>query len=196
MSEAVQAENISRETIASAVSIPLNERLRSTLPIKAAYHEKQTVSSIKNMSWMWSAKRPGIRWRCLPYLDLEQTWALTPSSRQSFLRTVRAYYNIERREDLRLSDYNTLAKVIDFMQSAQDSEPVSTSGSGAKRQLVHAEDMQATDKQTTAEELEHAELSEEISGEQTILRENHTAYSCACTAPMPGSMRTNRDQTG
>jgi len=51
-------------------------------------------------------------------LDLEADLGIDTVKQAELFATIRTHYNIPRREDLRLSDYNTLAKVIDFMAEA------------------------------------------------------------------------------
>ncbi|MCS7010877.1 MAG: acyltransferase domain-containing protein, partial [Anaerolineales bacterium] len=48
-------------------------------------------------------------------LDLEADLGIDTVKQAELFALVREHYNIPRREDLRLSDYNTLAKVIDFV---------------------------------------------------------------------------------
>ncbi len=51
-------------------------------------------------------------------LDLEADLGIDTVKQAELFAAIRTHYNIPRREDLRLSDYNTLAKVIDFMANA------------------------------------------------------------------------------
>ena len=51
-------------------------------------------------------------------LDLEADLGVDTVKQAELFATIRTHYNIPRREDLRLSDYNTLAKVVDFMAQA------------------------------------------------------------------------------
>jgi malonyl CoA-acyl carrier protein transacylase len=55
-------------------------------------------------------------------LDLEADLGVDTVKQAELFATVREQYGIPRREDLRLSDYNTLSKVIGFVQEAQASE--------------------------------------------------------------------------
>ena len=48
-------------------------------------------------------------------LDLEADLGIDTVKQAELLASIRTHYNIPRREDLRLSDYNTLAKVIAFI---------------------------------------------------------------------------------
>ncbi len=60
-------------------------------------------------------------------LDLEADLGIDTVKQAELFATIRTHYNIPRREDLRLSDYNTLAKVIAFMEQAlQSALPVQT----------------------------------------------------------------------
>ncbi|MRR30387.1 beta-ketoacyl synthase, partial [bacterium] len=51
-------------------------------------------------------------------LDLEADLGIDTVKQAELFATIRTHYNIPRREDLRLSEYNTLEKVIGFMRDA------------------------------------------------------------------------------
>ena len=51
-------------------------------------------------------------------LDLEADLGIDTVKQAELFATIRTHFEIPRREDLRLSDYNTLTKVIGFMQDA------------------------------------------------------------------------------
>jgi NADP-dependent 3-hydroxy acid dehydrogenase YdfG/acyl carrier protein/3-hydroxymyristoyl/3-hydroxydecanoyl-(acyl carrier protein) dehydratase len=51
-------------------------------------------------------------------LDLEGDLGVDTVKQAELFATIRTHYGIPRREDLRLSDYNTLRKVVGFMQTA------------------------------------------------------------------------------
>jgi len=55
-----------------------------------------------------------------PELDLEADLGIDTVKQAELFAAVREYYEIPRRDDLVLSEYNTLAKVIQFVQSAID----------------------------------------------------------------------------
>jgi len=59
-------------------------------------------------------------------LDLEADLGIDTVKQAELFATIRTHYNIPRREDLRLSDYNTLAKVVQFMlnETGTQSAPV------------------------------------------------------------------------
>ncbi len=54
-------------------------------------------------------------------LDLEADLGIDTVKQAELFASIRGQYNIPRREDLRLSDYNTLAKVIAFVKEAAGS---------------------------------------------------------------------------
>ncbi len=56
-------------------------------------------------------------------LDLEADLGIDTVKQAELFATIRTHFNIPRREDLRLADYNTLAKVIGFMQDALAQQP-------------------------------------------------------------------------
>jgi len=51
-------------------------------------------------------------------LDLEADLGIDTVKQAELFATIRTHYDIPRREDLRLSDYNTLTKVVQFMREA------------------------------------------------------------------------------
>ncbi len=51
-------------------------------------------------------------------LDLEADLGIDTVKQAELFAAIRGQYDIPRREDLRLSDYNTLAKVIAFVKDA------------------------------------------------------------------------------
>ncbi|GAP06224.1 polyketide synthase [Anaerolinea thermolimosa] len=56
-------------------------------------------------------------------LDLEADLGIDTVKQAELFAAVRTHYNLPRREDLRLADYNTLAKVIQYMQEALGQTP-------------------------------------------------------------------------
>lgn len=68
-------------------------------------------------------------------LDLEADLGIDTVKQAELFATIRTHYNIPRREDLRLVDYNTLEKVVQFMLEALESQ-----GSG-EPQVVQSEAM-------------------------------------------------------
>ena len=60
-------------------------------------------------------------------LDLEADLGIDTVKQAELLAAIRTHYNIPRREDLRLSDYNTLAKVIAFICEGLNSGTTSPS---------------------------------------------------------------------
>ena len=52
-------------------------------------------------------------------LDLEADLGIDTVKQAELFRSIREHYGIPRREDLRLSDYNTLEKVVQFVKDAQ-----------------------------------------------------------------------------
>ena len=51
-------------------------------------------------------------------LDLEADLGIDTVKQAELFATIRTHYNIPRREDLRLSDYNTLSKVVGFVSES------------------------------------------------------------------------------
>ncbi len=61
-------------------------------------------------------------------LDLEADLGIDTVKQAELFAAVREHYNIPRREDLRLSDYNTLAKVIAFVEESLASQAAPSGG--------------------------------------------------------------------
>ncbi|OJX38148.1 MAG: hypothetical protein BGO78_08965 [Chloroflexi bacterium 44-23] len=86
-------------------------------------------------------------------LDLEADLGIDTVKQAELFAEIRTHYNIPRREDLRLSDYNTLAKVINFVadglaaiQSEQEA-----SKANAVSQTVAVEEPRSDEPQPAAE---------------------------------------------
>jgi malonyl CoA-acyl carrier protein transacylase len=62
-------------------------------------------------------------------LDLEADLGIDTVKQAELFASIRSQYGIARREDLRLSDYNTLAKVIAFVKDSLDSPSILTAAS-------------------------------------------------------------------
>ena len=72
-------------------------------------------------------------------LDLEADLGIDTVKQAELFAELREHYHLARREDIRLSDYNTLRKVIDFMkQTASENETVKAN-LGGQRMVPEAE---------------------------------------------------------
>ncbi|MBI4928012.1 MAG: SDR family NAD(P)-dependent oxidoreductase, partial [Anaerolineae bacterium] len=69
-------------------------------------------------------------------LDLEADLGIDTVKQAELFATIRTHYGIPRREDLRLSDYNTLTKVIGFMTEALEAKVVLTEPQAAAETVV------------------------------------------------------------
>ena len=56
-------------------------------------------------------------------LDMEADLGIDTVKQAELFVTLREHFNVPRPDDLRLSDYNTLAKVIHFFRSARSERP-------------------------------------------------------------------------
>jgi malonyl CoA-acyl carrier protein transacylase len=74
-------------------------------------------------------------------LDLEADLGIDTVKQAELFAAIRTQYGIARREDLRLSDYNTLAKVMGFVE---DSLPVTPAAPAAEQPVLQAEAPDAT----------------------------------------------------
>ncbi len=72
-------------------------------------------------------------------LDLEADLGIDTVKQAELFAMVRTHYGIPRREDLRLVDYNTLAKVIQFILDAQPQAAPASDGSKAEEKAAAAE---------------------------------------------------------
>ena len=107
-------------------------------------------------------------------LDLEADLGIDTVKQAELFATIRTHYNIPRREDLRLVDYNTLQKVIRFMvealngqtniigepQSAQEVQSVSSTTTQLEDTLVAAVQEKPVVEETAAQ-LEAGDAEEE-----------------------------------
>lgn len=78
-------------------------------------------------------------------LDLEADLGVDTVKQAELFRSIRDHYGIPRREDLRLSDYNTLEKVIQFVvdSKAQTAEKDSSHEGGKADQLDEAQETES-----------------------------------------------------
>ena len=76
-------------------------------------------------------------------LDLEADLGVDTVKQAELFATIRAHYNVPRREDLRLSDYNTLAKVINFFKENAGGQPGTSSTVEAPSQPTTPSPVQA-----------------------------------------------------
>ena len=101
------------ESNSNTVLLQLNYRPRS----QSADFEK-----IKQYVLDAVVRKPDTRWKCWTSTwTLEADLGVDTVKQAELFATIRTNYGIARREDLRLSDYNTLAKVVGFMQEALNS---------------------------------------------------------------------------
>ena len=115
MSEALQGSSSQQEI---ETLIIMKEPTQQSVPPAGAVQEEVKVFVLSVVS-----EKTGYPVEMLDLeLDLEADLGIDTVKQAELFATLRAHYNIPRREDLRLSDYNTLAKVIDFMLDASQSE--------------------------------------------------------------------------
>jgi len=128
------------ERIATMQSSILSESSHNSAP--AAVETFQTASAdfekIKQYVLQAVSEKTGYPVEMLDLdLDLEADLGVDTVKQAELFATIRTNYGIARREDLRLSDYNTLAKVVGFMQDALSSgSGVVTDGSPKQAPLV------------------------------------------------------------
>ncbi len=69
-------------------------------------------------------------------LDLEADLGIDTVKQAELFATIRTHYNIARREDLRLSDYNTIEKVVGFMTDALSGHATQVSNENDQAEVV------------------------------------------------------------
>lgn len=113
LSTSVPMPQVSTPVIAS---LPVGQAI--TLPV-AAHPVVGAQEEIKAYVLSVVSEKTGYPVEMLDLeLDLEADLGIDTVKQAELFATVRTHYAIPRREDLRLSDYNTLAKVIRFIEEA------------------------------------------------------------------------------
>ena len=100
-------------------------------PVKTAAPVLPSIAEIKTYLLAAVSEKTGYPPEVLDLeLDLEADLGIDTVKQAELFAAIRAQYGIARREDLRLSDYNTLAKVIHFVEDALKpvTAPVTKSG--------------------------------------------------------------------
>ena len=115
-SNLVQPEVSQPVTQPEPVSEPVSEPIQPVLAVQ---------EDVKNFVLAVVSEKTGYPVEMLDLeLDLEADLGIDTVKQAELFATIRSHYNIPRREDLRLTDYNTLAKVIGFMLDAGQSQLV------------------------------------------------------------------------
>ncbi len=93
-------------------------------------------------------------------LDLEADLGVDTVKQAELFASIRSHYNIPRREDLRLADYNTLAKVIRFVQEALEPASIRAARSVREVAAVTSADSQASMRADVLPDLPQASTDE------------------------------------
>ena len=112
------------ERIAPMQSATLSDTQNNPAPVGVVASQNQSadLETIKQYVLEAVSQKTGYPVEMLDLdLDLEADLGVDTVKQAELFATIRTNYGIPRREDLRLSDYNTLAKVVGFMQEALDS---------------------------------------------------------------------------
>jgi malonyl CoA-acyl carrier protein transacylase len=110
--------NISQPA-AQAEAVPANEPVEIAQPETAPVLSDADHEQIKTHVLTAVSGKTGYPVEVLDLdLDLEADLGIDTVKQAELFADLRTQYNIPRREDLRLSDYNTLAKVIGFVEDA------------------------------------------------------------------------------
>ncbi len=121
------------ERIAPMQSATLSEIQNSPAPVGVVISKNQAADFEKIKQYVLEAvsQKTGYPVDMLDLdLDLEADLGVDTVKQAELFAAIRTNFGIARREDLRLSDYNTLAKVVGFMQEALGS------GSGSINQVT------------------------------------------------------------
>ena len=101
--------------------LPVATSQPAAVPIPAAVSTPVSVdeSEVKNFVLQAVSEKTGYPVEMLDLdLDLEADLGIDTVKQAELFATIRTHFDIPRREDLRLADYNTLTKVIGFMRDA------------------------------------------------------------------------------
>ena len=102
-------------------------------PVKTAAAVLPSTAEIKTYLLSAVSEKTGYPIEVLDLdLDLEADLGIDTVKQAELFAAIRAQYGIARREDLRLSDYNTLAKVIRFVEDALKPATVPLTKSGTE----------------------------------------------------------------
>ena len=118
-------------------------------------------------------------------LDLEADLGIDTVKQAELFATIRTHYNIPRREDLRLVDYNTLEKVIGFMVEALSNGAGSQSPSAAPT-VVNPVAQTVVVEQPNPQEKPQAVTSSPISANGGVNEEEIKAYVLSVVSEKTG----------
>ncbi len=112
----------------AAASVAPTERAAFTMPVQASVDKSEVEAFVVAAV----SEKTGYPAEMLDLdLDLEADLGVDTVKQAELFATIREHYGVARREDLRLSDYNTLAKVIAFFVENTSQQPSSITGSSS-----------------------------------------------------------------
>ncbi len=135
-------------------SKPVAEPVEAAVP---AVESQQTVGSIPReeiQAYVLAqiSEKTGYPVEMLdPDLDLEADLGIDTVKQAELFAAVRTNYDIPRREDLRLVDYNTLAKVTDFVVDSLEEKAALKTLEAAEQVVVNLPEISAVQPQAAAE---------------------------------------------
>jgi malonyl CoA-acyl carrier protein transacylase len=135
------------ERISVAQSATLSATPASSSPVSVEVGQLQGADFEKIKQYVLStvSEKTGYPVEMLDLeLDLEADLGIDTVKQAELFATVRTNYNIPRREDLRLSDYNTLAKVVGFVQDALGAGSGVNSAQSSKENPSPSNELQST----------------------------------------------------
>ncbi len=156
------------EAVLSSVSLSSEEEQRSS-PSTQTSSTQNLVSDAEIQQYLLEivSEKTGYPPEMLELdLDLEADLGIDTVKQAELFAAVREHYGIERREDLRLSDYNTLAKVMMFVRegvlgsAAMNSEETEGLSSVAMRSVEEQRSSPATQNSSTLNTLSDAEIQQ------------------------------------
>ncbi|MBA4420235.1 MAG: hypothetical protein C0391_03735, partial [Anaerolinea sp.] len=105
--------------LATSATIRVESSVPSTSDINVSAPASMNLAEIQKFVLSAVSEKTGYPPEMLDLeLDLEADLGVDTVKQAELFATIRSHYGIARREDLRLSDYNTLTKVIGFMADA------------------------------------------------------------------------------
>ena len=116
---------VNAPVMTAAIPNPLHDEAQtqaiSPIPLRGRAEGEGTPEEIKTYVLAAVSEKTGYPVEVLDLdLDLEADLGIDTVKQAELFASIRGQYGIARREDLRLSDYNTLAKVIAFVKDSLD----------------------------------------------------------------------------
>ena len=129
------------QQVTAQVSVPVENGVSSPVPSMVQSADQEMV---KQYVLATVSEKTGYPVEMLDLdLDLEADLGIDTVKQAELLAMIRTHFSIPRREDLRLSDYNTLAKVIAFICEGLNSGSLAPEQQGTSPAVINSSDQAA-----------------------------------------------------